>query len=552
MFFLDFKTPHKLSAIAIAIGLLGAFITVPQPAQAADITGGKTTAPAYANSLSKGYKIIPLLTVGDEVSLLEGDFGNFQANPNKKFAFAGIPDGLGVVETKKYNYVFVNHELDSDEVSYLNATDNDKIVGARVSLYQFDKNWNVVGGKNLIETVTDQSTGENFVLDTVSGLYKSATGAVQSFARFCSGYLAEKGFGNLPVWFAPEEVSEGRGIAIDGNGKGKTLDGLGRFSKEQVLATSQYRPDNSDTTVLLSTEDDSNGELYMWVGQKSQNDPNGFDKNSGKLYVLRVGDNDWETMQEGAALTATWTEVPKDIALGTEVELSDWVDTEGRSTNFRRPEDIHEDPNNPGTFYFVTTGRAEKPGGFEETDDPNEADNPYGKLYRLVLDPNNPFAPPKITLLHTGGFGKGVSYDNIVVDRNGKILIQEDETAFGGDVMTEEGRENSRVWAYDLASDSIKPLFEFNEGLFPDFNDPTAPGEWESSGIIEIDFSTQGRSSYLFDIQAHTIEDSRYVEGGQLILAQAQHVPEPGTITGLTVLGLTGLGWKLKKRCKTL
>jgi len=31
---------------------------------------------------------------------------------------------------------------------------------------------------------------------------------------------------------------------------------------------------------------------------------------------------------------------------------------------------------------------------------------------------------------------KGVSYDNIVVDSNGNVLIQEDETAFGGDVMT--------------------------------------------------------------------------------------------------------------------
>lgn len=549
MIFSNFKTHNYVSAIAIVIGVLGTAIANPNSAQAANITGGKTTAPAYANSFNSGYRMIPLLTVGDEVSSLEGNFGNFSTNSTKKFAFAGIPDGLGVVQAKDYNYVFVNHELSSDEISYFNATDTDKIQGARVSVFQFDKNWNVMGGKNLIETVSDQATGETYSLDSETGLYRSSVSdAAINFSRFCTGYLAQNGFGDSPIWFAPEEDDQpyNRGIAINGNGVGETLDGLGRFAKEQVLATSQYRADNSDTTVLLSTEDDTNGELYMWMGQQTAADPNGFDKNNGNLYVLKVDGYDWETMPEGAELSASWTEVPKDVALGTSDDLSNWVDAEGRSTNFRRLEDIAEDPNNPGTFYVVTTGRTEKPGGFEETTDPDEADNPYGKLYRIVFDPNNPSAPPKMTLIHEGGFGKGVSYDNVVVDRNGKVLIQEDQTAFGGDIMKAEGRDNSRIWSYDPASDTIKPLFEINEGLFPELNDPTAPGEWESSGIIEVDPIVQGRSSYLFDIQAHTIEDSRYVEGGQLILAQSQHVPEPGTVAGMTMLGLAGLSFKLK------
>jgi hypothetical protein len=121
--------------------------------------------------------------------------------------------------------------------------------------------------------------------------------------------------------------------------------------------------------------------------------------------------------------------------------------------------------------------------------------------------------------------------------------------------MTAEGRDNSRVWSYDIATDTITPIFEVLENLSPD-NDPTAPGEWESSGIVEVDPSVDGRSSYLFDIQAHTIEDSRYLEGGRLILAQflsesqIRAVPEPGAIAGLTMLGLAGLGYKLKNRRK--
>lgn len=49
---------------------------------------GKTTAEPYvfnvnqvdaATGLDPQYKIIPLLTVGDEVPALEGEFGNFKA-----------------------------------------------------------------------------------------------------------------------------------------------------------------------------------------------------------------------------------------------------------------------------------------------------------------------------------------------------------------------------------------------------------------------------------------------------------------------------------------
>ena len=75
----------------------------------------------------------------------------------------------------------------------------------------------------------------------------------------------------------------------------------------------------------------------------------------------------YETMPENQALIGRWNLVPDDVALAPGEELSDWVNVgseesltgDFRSTNFRRPEDMHEDPNNPGTFYFATTGRTE-------------------------------------------------------------------------------------------------------------------------------------------------------------------------------------------------
>jgi len=62
-------------------------------------------------------------------------------------------------------------------------------------------------------------------------------------------------------------------------------EGTGSLLKENVVA-SQYRADDSDTTVLLSPEDFADGELYMFKGKQTADDPNGF--KTGDLYVLKV------------------------------------------------------------------------------------------------------------------------------------------------------------------------------------------------------------------------------------------------------------------------
>jgi len=52
-----------------------------------------------------------------------------------------------------------------------------------------------------------------------------------------------------------------------------------------VVAASEYRAENADTTVLLSPEDYADGELYMFAGKQTA-DTNGF--KTGDLYVLKV------------------------------------------------------------------------------------------------------------------------------------------------------------------------------------------------------------------------------------------------------------------------
>lgn len=528
---------------------------------------GKTTANPYVDNVAGGnqYNITPLLTVGDEVPLLEGNFGEFTTSETQTYAMAGIPDGLGYTEIGDLKYVWMNHELGADVTT---DTTGGVINGARVSLYVFDENWNAIGAKNLIETV--EADGTTYQLELGTGnyvdadgnifndlLYDDVEGAIAGFSRFCSGYLAASGFvdengDSIPVYFAPEESGNpSRGWAVTPEGNALAIEGLGRYSKEQVYAASQDRADNSDRTVLLSMEDTGDGEIYMYVGDQTDADPNGFRDTEDSLYVLRVEDADgkifsYEDLPENEDLVGRWVPVPDEFALdATGDELEAFVNGQEdngdvRSTNFRRPEDIHEDPNSPGTFYLVTTGQTEINGSLEEeATNPSQADNPYGKLHRFTLNPDDPTGEMNFEFLMSGGPDKGVSFDNMVVDRNGNVVIQEDVTGFGGDVMAAENRDG-RVLSYNIeenegvvGDDKVEFLVEINESVEGEQFEQGV-GEWESSGIVEIDPNAQpNESSYLFDVQAHTIlnesgvYEGQYQEGGQLLLIEPRTAEEP-------------------------
>jgi subtilisin family serine protease len=552
----------------------------------------------YVNSLSPDYQVVPLLTVGDRVPYLQGQFGSYSSSPEKKFAMPGVPDGLGVV---KYDgdlqtdaddryYVFMSSgidlipykEINTPETvvfTYFNPGREEKIRGARVSLFEFDQYWNVIGGKNLIETITDNSTGITYSLNVNTGFYENPdtpgdlTTSLNStvdtvlggLARFSSSFLAESGFVDpatnqeAPLYFLSEEgeAPTNRAWVVTVKGDALSLDGLGRYTRSSVVAASEYRPlvvgtNLSQKTVLLSTENSEDGEVYLWVGNQTPEDPNGL--KDGQLYVLQASHPTtgqvyaYETLAEGTPAVVKWAPVPKEIVLPpittlspdqlTDV-LSDYVnglsiDGIARSTNFRRVGDIGEDPSQPGVFYFSVTGAP------AQTSD-GVQDNPLGKVYRLTLNPDDPAGQGQLENLLVGGYGAGVSYDSLTVLNNGKVLIQEDPGFLENrDIYTDENRQ-AYLWQYDPISDQVSAVAEVAEDDFSEDlgNNPGIPGEWGAAGIVPVGET----NSLLVNVQART--DLRlnnlYSEGGQLAMFQGISTANQGLAKFLSgVLSIRG------------
>lgn len=103
--------------------------------------------------------------------------------------------------------------------------------------------------------------------------------------------------------------------------------------------------------------------------------------------------------------------------------------------------------------------------------------------------------------------------DNMTVDKQGRILLQEDP---GGQPYL------ARIWEYTIATGRLRQLARFDVDRFGDDTGdlPMAPFtiDEESSGIIDAGRAV-GDGWFLLDVQAHyPTADPTLVQGGQLLL----------------------------------
>lgn len=244
---------------------------------------------------------------------------------------------------------------------------------------------------------------------------------------------------------------------------------------------------------MLTTDDSASGEVFLYTGDQTDSDPNGF--SSGTLHVLRVGDFEWEGMVKGQVYQATWTAIPNDIAFAIGKDaynaLDAWVNTDNRSTNFRKIEDCNEDPNAPGTFYFAATGGPFTTNG---STIPNSecalkteggCDNPFGKIYRITINPTNPSGTCEIELLLEGNPTDGGAYDNLCPTRDGKILILEDPTPTVTSEIYRPQERYARILEFNPATDTVTHLFEVDYATLYPTAEPFTK-HLSHSGLVEF------------------------------------------------------------------
>lgn len=476
----------------------GWVVAVIAAAMAADHIGFAQTGPpiqatSYVVPLVPGVSTQSLLTVGDSVG---------------GYRMAGIPDGLGAFDNGDGTFtLLMNHELgETSGVPRLHGG-----TGSFVS------EWIIK--KDTLEVLSGRDLASILVLNGSTSL---------NLGRFCSAdlppvtafYNAASGKGTTDrIFMNGEEIAGGRAVGHIASGllvgTSFELPLLGKFAHENSLAN----PFAQDKTVVASTDDttpqaagnpsNDGGRVYIYVGTKSATgspvDKAGL--TNGVNYAIQVSvqglDVNLESRSFGLASAG-----PGVTAAGT------FTLAASGGTQFQRPEDGAWDPSHPEDFYFVTTDRLDqiRDGGIQVG---------RSRLWRLhFTDIADPTPGGTIEMLLKGTEG-GTMFDNIAIDRHGRIVLLED---------VGNAPHNGKIWLYQIASGQLTMIAQHDPARFGDVGrEATSPfnRDEESSGVIDVS-DILGEGAFLLDVQSHYPINSsspngfsnpnELVEGGQLLL----------------------------------
>jgi hypothetical protein len=347
--------------------------------------------------------------------------------------------------------------------------------------------------------------------------------------RLCSATMAtpeEHGFG--PVFLtAGESGADSRVHAINpfdavSNKKDSTrvVPLLGRASMENAVPLPKDAFPGK--TVIIIGEDDGNGQVLVYVSNKTG------DLQNGKLYFLRRTNQD--PVETNMAVSSTYdvefVEVTN-AATATGAEIAAQTITQ-KAIQFARVEDLDYRKGggaNGREVYFVATGIANGNASGKTT---------WGRLYKLQLDAADPLKG-KLTPLADGGVNPGndlINPDNVCATEN-YVYIQED-----GDSYYPEAKHDSYIWQYNISSNTYKPYLTMwhrrDEAAFNSKYNTVAQsklGSWEFGAMYDISSTIGIPNTFLVNIHPHTWQDAKYknadgttisgnMEGGQVIIVK--------------------------------
>jgi hypothetical protein len=460
---------------------------------------GSTSRPAQARALLPQAEIQPIISVGDPLPNSGGKF------------FQPIPDGLGAYRDGNDLVLFVNHELSSTPITSDNG--GASLAFARVSRLRLDP------------TTLEVKSGD---------IVEDGSSALQ---RLCSAtwVTAAEGFPDGYFFTGEEGGSSLLESAINAQGVRTPLPRLGRFAHENYISV----PGFGGKIVLVGTDDTSparvsgswilRSELYIYVAP----DASALLAGQGDLYVFKsLGAVNSGALQPGAPITGEFVKIDQGPGGLTSSELQAQVNALG-AFKFVRLEDVDYARFNGGSgnpaIYFVDTGNIDSCRVSQPCD-------PYGSIYRLEFNAQDPLTGAKLVLLQRsqGAQSGFASPDNIAVGK--KSLMLQEDPAYGASsdpaYAAQFGDFNraERIWNFQLNPDGslsggIAVAELDTEAQTGKLCSDKAGTCWESSGIIDAS-EWLGAGTWLFDVQAHTLPFTagsganapHYVnEGGQLL-----------------------------------
>jgi hypothetical protein len=497
----------------------------------------------------------------------------------------GILDGLGAYELDEDTVrVLANHELRNQfGYDYTIPGNGISLKGARISYFDIDKaSRKIVNAGPAYDTIYD-ANGDVGTRETIVRFP-----GFEGLSRFCSSQMVvpgefQKGGVEDKIYFTGEEDGGnfnpvgGAEWALDvATNELWAVPAMGRGAWENITAVDAR--DNDVAAFILADDSspfdaDNDGEdeaapLFLFVGEKDKSPGAGFLARNGlaegTLYVLVMKDGSTTPVGfsgTGSKLKAEWVEIDNEQNLaeasddgstgfdqfGYPTQSTLWTRAEALGAfGFSRPEDVAFNPRKKNEIVLASTGVDTYVGGADT----------FGTMYTVVTNFKNLAA--SIEIIYDGDDDPTRalrSPDNLDWADDGLIYVQEDEAeedSLTGEPLFGFGAANPKeasIVALNPNNGKITRVAEVNRGVVYDasIDNPTrafdvdfgSAGEWESSGILDVStlFGEKGGTLFLFDVQAHGIEDQttvgsdpnvdslitddNLVEGGQLLFLEA-------------------------------
>jgi autotransporter-associated beta strand protein len=540
--------------------LVAAATTVSLSAQSL-IQGPSSSQSSYLTPTAPGWSATAIMTVGDRVGGLPAGY-----------MFAGIPDGLGAYSNGDGTMtVLANHEIGATQATppvLLGTARAHGAAGGFVSKWVINTStWQVVSGGDFVTSRLNQMMW--------NGTTWAAPATAYAYLRPCSADLPKlsafwdastsTGYEGLIFLNGEETGAEGKAFAFIATGdpteigKAYELPHHGKYSYENLLARSNYGSTpgaaNLLQTVVVGTDDTTPGELYVYIGTKT-NTGNAVQKaglTNGQLYGVKVnagvtGYTGAVTLENASGINGTFALAPiftnGTIAAKTGAEFQTASLAAG-VTQFARPEDAHWVDEN--SLIFATTGASGAAMANVTV---------TSKIYQLDFD-----SSMSDGILTTGGSIKVVvdsdkitgldgqkarSFDNLTIGDDGKLYIQEDP---GSNAYV------AKHWIVDhtlgtqaLREASAVQIFESDRTRFTTGAVNFQTIDEEHSGIIDITTIVNdgivGSQWFLVATQNHAAATganaATLVEGGQFIALNKRL--GSNVATGLGTVTLTNGG----------